>query len=332
MNIKNLSIKLQQFFSLQQLLIIATILFLLSGCAKSKLEEINLQNSEHVSKPFKQKKIESAYLIAFYDLTEEKIDPNYLFNKKYASLINDDNYLFQYAEKVKNKTFTLKQINESAKKRVQHLLDHVYNMKKKYSNIPTPPLFLRIKMKLGIGNDLDYLSVLDQYYSNLPLLIPEEQAYITSKFGPRCRTVTTKSTKIIKSKKSKKKSNKNKHTSTKQIIKTNRVCKIHHGFDIKSLDTDIYASGSGIVSIYRAHDFGNNIVIDHGHNIKTRYAHLAKVFVKNGEQVARGQKIGVQGNSGRSSGPHLHFEIIINNTRINPEEFIKFSNILNMRP
>ncbi len=304
-------------------------MFFLSGCGKSKLEEVNHRTSEHVSKPFKKNRIEQGYLIAFYNLAESECDKkNYLFNPRYASLINDDVYLKQYAESVKDKVFSLKQMNTIAKQKVNLMLSNIYLLQKKYKSIPNPPLFLRVKMKLNIGNYLDHLSVLDQYYSNLPILSPEEKAYITSRYGNRCMEIISRS--FTKSGNFAKK--KSKRKSIAKQFSRSRVCKTHYGIDIKSSNTDIYASGGGVViAAYRAPDFGNNIIIDHGHNIRSRYAHLDKIRVKVGEQVARGQNIGIQGNSGRSSGPHLHFEIIIKNQRINPEDFIKFLEIFDYR-
>ena len=103
---------------------------------------------------------------------------------------------------------------------------------------------------------------------------------------------------------------------------------MHFGIDLQSKQHDIYAAGGALVEdVRRDWDFGNNIILNHGWNIKTRYAHLNKTFVKRGDYVVRGQKIGTQGCTGRSTGPHLHFEIIINNARINPEEFINFREV-----
>ncbi len=64
------------------------------------------------------------------------------------------------------------------------------------------------------------------------------------------------------------------------------------------------------------------IEIDHGNNLKTRYGHLSKIGVSTGETVQRGQPIGLIGSTGRSTGPHLHYELRLNDRPINPRRFL----------
>ncbi len=100
--------------------------------------------------------------------------------------------------------------------------------------------------------------------------------------------------------------------------------KMHKGMDFTApTGTPIYASGNG--TIYRADSrasgFGNHIEIDHGYGYKTIYAHLNKYNVKQGQKVKRGDLIGFVGNTGRSSGPHLHYEVHKNGKPVNPINF-----------
>ncbi len=67
--------------------------------------------------------------------------------------------------------------------------------------------------------------------------------------------------------------------------------------------------------------FGRFIEIDHGFGIRTRYGHLRRVLVKKGQRVTQRQSIGLLGNSGRSTGPHLHYEIIVDGKQVSPSKF-----------
>ncbi len=85
----------------------------------------------------------------------------------------------------------------------------------------------------------------------------------------------------------------------------------------------IYATGDGVVESVKFEFFGygNSVVIDHGFGYKTRYAHLKSIGVSEGMKVKRGECIGVSGNSGRSSGPHLHYEVLYKDRHVNPANY-----------
>ncbi|MDY7394911.1 M23 family metallopeptidase [Aureibaculum sp. 2210JD6-5] len=100
--------------------------------------------------------------------------------------------------------------------------------------------------------------------------------------------------------------------------------KMHKGMDFTApTGTPIYATGNGVVdrADNNASGFGEHIEIDHGFGYKTIYAHLSKYNVKRGQKVKRGDLIGFVGNTGRSSGPHLHYEVHKNGKPINPINF-----------
>lgn len=99
---------------------------------------------------------------------------------------------------------------------------------------------------------------------------------------------------------------------------------MHSGVDFSNnIGTRVTASGDGTV-IYTGvlGAYGNIVEIDHGNGLVTKYAHLSKLEVKTGEKVNRGQVIGLMGNSGRSTGPHLHYEIRLRGVPQDPERFL----------
>ena len=85
----------------------------------------------------------------------------------------------------------------------------------------------------------------------------------------------------------------------------------------------VYATGDGVVESVKFEFFGygNSIVVNHGFGYKTRYAHLKSIGVAEGMKVKRGECVGVSGNSGRSSGPHLHYEVIYKDRHVNPANY-----------
>ncbi|HUX11309.1 MAG TPA: M23 family metallopeptidase [Terriglobia bacterium] len=98
----------------------------------------------------------------------------------------------------------------------------------------------------------------------------------------------------------------------------------HPGLDIADpYGTDVLATGDGLV-IEAEPDagYGRSILIDHGDGITTRYAHLSRIFVVVGEQVKQGEIIGAIGTSGRTTGPHLHYEVRIHGAPVNPGRFL----------
>ena len=98
----------------------------------------------------------------------------------------------------------------------------------------------------------------------------------------------------------------------------------HPGLDIAApYGTDVEAAGDGMVmEAGRDAGYGRSILLDHGDGISTRYGHLSKIFVVVGEEVKRGEVIGAVGMSGRTTGPHLHYEVGIHGAPVNPSRFL----------
>ena len=100
--------------------------------------------------------------------------------------------------------------------------------------------------------------------------------------------------------------------------------KFHAGIDFTAPSgTPIYATGDG--TIIRAQrlrtGYGQNVIIDHGYGYRSLYAHMSKISVRKGQKVKRGQIIGKVGSTGKSTAPHLHYEVIKNGRKLNPIEF-----------
>ena len=101
-----------------------------------------------------------------------------------------------------------------------------------------------------------------------------------------------------------------------------KVRKFHEGMDFSAtVGTEVYATGNGTVTDAGRDvqgGYGNEIRIDHGYNYETVYAHLSRIFVKPGQKILRGQIIGYVGNTGKSTSPHLHYEVRKNGAPLNP--------------
>lgn len=100
-----------------------------------------------------------------------------------------------------------------------------------------------------------------------------------------------------------------------------KIPKFHEGMDFTApVGTEVYVTGDGVVETveYSYSGYGNQVVVNHGYGYKTRYAHLSKFKVKVGQKLKRGDLVGLVGNTGKSTGPHLHYEVIKGGNAVNP--------------
>jgi len=99
----------------------------------------------------------------------------------------------------------------------------------------------------------------------------------------------------------------------------------HDGIDIAAHEgTRVLAPSAGRVAFVGATpEYGNTIVLDHGNAIRTRFGHLERAMVKLGQRVERGQAVALTGNTGRSTGPHLHYEILVQGHPVNPRQYLR---------
>jgi murein DD-endopeptidase MepM/ murein hydrolase activator NlpD len=136
-------------------------------------------------------------------------------------------------------------------------------------------------------------SELNEYLDKIPSYWPTESTYISSPFGTRFHPILN-------------------------------VYKTHTGADIGgTTGEEIYASGTGTVVFSGLNGgYGYMVKIDHGEGIETLYGHSSKLLVNVGDYVEKGQVIALVGSTGLSTGPHVHFEVRINNIPVNPLAFI----------
>jgi len=101
----------------------------------------------------------------------------------------------------------------------------------------------------------------------------------------------------------------------------------HEGLDFTAeVGTPIRAAADGIVTeADRTTDYGNIVKVDHGSGLETRYAHASKILVKVGDRVVKGQILAEVGSTGRSTGPHLHYEIRLDGNPLDPRKYLKAS-------
>jgi murein DD-endopeptidase MepM/ murein hydrolase activator NlpD len=104
----------------------------------------------------------------------------------------------------------------------------------------------------------------------------------------------------------------------------------HPGVDIQcKTGTAVYATADGVVDkAERSGGYGNLVEIDHGRGIQTRYGHLSQILVVSGQRIKRGQLVALSGSTGRSTGPHLHYEVRIDGRAVNPVPFLQTADYL----
>ncbi len=150
-------------------------------------------------------------------------------------------------------------------------------------------------------DSLDRLHTMRKVVANLPLGLPISNAEERSPFGHR-------------------------------IDPFNGNIAFHSGLDLAGpYGTPIHSAADGVVvSSGRDGAYGNMVDIDHGFGIVTRYGHLSAINVNKGSKVKKGDVIGMEGSTGRSTGPHLHYEVRYNGEAINPEKFLQTGKLLEL--
>jgi len=152
----------------------------------------------------------------------------------------------------------------------------------------------------GVENRADYMDVIESElmsarvrHALLPENTPVAEGFVGSGYGMRADPITGQLT-------------------------------MHAGLDFAApIGTPIFAAAGGVVVSAEYHAmFGNTVTVDHGNQLSTLYAHTSRINVKPGDIVRKGQKLAEVGTTGRSTGPHLHFEVHVNGTPVNPARFL----------
>jgi murein DD-endopeptidase MepM/ murein hydrolase activator NlpD len=148
-------------------------------------------------------------------------------------------------------------------------------------------------------NEIDHLMTLEKLANAIPLARPMKNYYVSSGFGQRTDPITGRKA-------------------------------VHRGLDFVGVNHEkiISPSAGRVVLAGKFSNYGNAVVIDHGYGITTRYGHLYSVKVKPGQVVKKGDVIALQGNTGRSTGQHLHYEVRYRNIPLNPKKFLEAGDFL----
>lgn len=151
-----------------------------------------------------------------------------------------------------------------------------------------------LEAEANMFSTLNNVLLLRDIVSVMPLAVPVEKGYISSHFGRR-------------------------------IDPINKRWAAHKGIDfVDSYGSQVHSTADGVVTLAGTmRGYGNIVEVDHGYGLTTRYAHLKSVAVSEGDTIKKGTVIGRQGNSGRSTGSHVHYEVRFNEMALNPEKFIK---------
>lgn len=157
----------------------------------------------------------------------------------------------------------------------------------------TSQIFNLNRDQISVKEELKYLINLEKFINFAPLATPIKNYYVSSPFGGRPDPFTRSSAR-------------------------------HEGIDMAGIaGSKIFSPSQGkVIFAGKFGGYGNAVIIDHGYGFTTRYGHLSKIHVNEGDVVSKSQIIATQGSTGRSTGPHLHYEIRYKNLPLNPKKFL----------
>jgi len=240
--------------------------------------------------------MDNAKLIARITLLENKVDELKHTNETIVQSVHDKtaSHLDTLKDVIKQTGLNLSQLkkeysNEDASKAKSESKTSAQGGP--YIPDETPNMSSEVKEMLS---GLDDLALMSRIVGNLPLATPIQNAEEQSTFGHR-------------------------------IDPFNGHLAFHSGLDLSGpIGSKIYSTADGkVIAAGRNGGYGNDIDIDHGYGITTRYAHLSEILVHEGQLIKKGDVIGIQGSTGRSTGPHLHYEVRYHDQAMNPKNFLE---------
>ncbi|MDY0234180.1 MAG: M23 family metallopeptidase [Sulfurimonas sp.] len=261
-----------------------------------EMPEQSVANGKTIFLEF-EKKDGVLYEKLILDKKEYKVYEHPVDVKKYYALIP-----ISYYEKPSNKTIKLfykQDAKEMSKTVALEVKDGLY--KKETLKVQQSKVTLSQKDKQRA--EKEYAEAMEVYNTSTP------KSYISSKFiAPMQSKITSE--------------------FGKARVYNDTLKGYHSGTDYRaSVGTPIVASNDGVVALVEDRFYsGGSVVIDHGHGIYTCYFHMSKFDVKKGQEVKRGETIGLSGNSGRVTGPHLHFSARVASEQVDPLQLIELLN------
>lgn len=281
--------------SIKTVFLLICISLLLSSCGHGPSGNKASQLLSKINTQVKSKyNLDYGEVIAAYDLAKLS-SKNQIFAPDFGSIINEDSHNTMFLQKLAKRYRDINHLGHEASIKLVKINDLLSKLNTKYHILSKSQLsILRSSNKHSDSvKSLAILKDLDEIVQTIPIMLGVYRPTVTSHYGMR-----------------------NKHP-----IHGKR--KFHCGIDLKARKSSpVYAAAKGIVvSAGKMRGYGNIVEIKHGH-FRTRYAHLKHIDVHAGSAVIRGQKIGTQGNTGNTTGEHLHFEIWLNNKHIEPFDFI----------
>jgi murein DD-endopeptidase MepM/ murein hydrolase activator NlpD len=158
----------------------------------------------------------------------------------------------------------------------------------------TAGLFDPVLLEQSLDGNLEYLQHLEDIVHQMPLSKPMKGYTVSSGFGHRLDPIR-------------------------------KIYATHSGIDfVGKFKSRVLATAPGVVVLAEMNGaYGMCVEIDHGNGLRTRYGHMSKILVHEGQKLGRGQVVGLQGNTGRSTGSHLHYEVRYDGVAVDPETFLK---------